>query len=78
MKKSYLKWLPAVICGGLLAASASGCQKPYTPPAGDFKFSTFSEREKTEADAILNQVKVLTLEDAQKIALLNNPDYISA
>ena len=78
MKKSCLRWLPAAVCGGLLAVTAVGCQKPYTPPAGDFKFNTFSERDRSQADAVLNSIKVLSLEDAQKIALLNNPDYIAA
>ncbi|MBE6380855.1 MAG: TolC family protein [Lentisphaerae bacterium] len=78
MKKNHLRWLPAFLCGGLLAVSAAGCQKPYTPPAGDFNYDTFTERDRTEADAILSSVTTLTLEDAQKIALLNNPDYTSA
>ena len=78
MKKTHLRWLPAVFCSGMLAVAAAGCQKSYTPPAGDFRFDSFSERERSKADNILNSIKVLSLEDAQKIALLNNPSYISA
>ncbi|MBR7144420.1 MAG: TolC family protein [Lentisphaeria bacterium] len=78
MKHSYLRWLPAVACCGLLAVSATGCSKGYTPPAGDFKFDSFSERERSKADNILQSIKTLTLEDAQKIALLNNPNYVAA
>ena len=78
MKYKCLRWLPAVVCGGLLAAVGAGCHKSYTPPAGDFKFDSFSERERGQADAILKSIDTLTLENAQKIALLNNPDYIAA
>ena len=78
MKHSHLRWLPAIACCGLLAVSAAGCSKGYTPPAGDFKFDSFSERERSKADNILQSIKTLSLEDAQKIALLNNPNYIAA
>ncbi len=78
MKKTHLRWLPTIVCSGLLAVAAAGCQKAYTPPAGDFASDTFSERERTQADKILANVQTLSLDDAQKIALLNNPDYISA
>ena len=78
MKRSNLRWLPAIACCGLLAVSSVGCSKGYTPPAGDFKFDTFSERERSKTDDILKSIKTLTLEDAQKIALLNNPNYIAA
>ncbi|MBE6367586.1 MAG: TolC family protein [Lentisphaerae bacterium] len=78
MKHSYLRWLPAVVCGGLLAVTAAGCQKPYTAPAGDFSYDSFSERERSKADTILRSINTLSLADAQKIALLNNPNYIAA
>lgn len=78
MKHTQLRWLPAVVCGGFLAIAAAGCQKPYTPPAGDFKYDSFSERERSKADTILQSINTLSLEDAQKIALLNNPNYIAA
>ena len=78
MKKELLRWLPAVVCGGLLAVTAVGCSKNYTPPAGDYNFDTFSERDRTKADTILRSIETLSLDDAQKIALLNNPSYISA
>ncbi len=73
-----MRWLPAVVCGGFLAIAVAGCQKPYTPPAGDFKYDSFSERERSKADNILQSISTLSLEDAQKIALLNNPNYIAA
>ena len=78
MKKELLRWVPAVVCGGLLAATAVGCSKNYTPPAGDFRFNSFSERDRSKADTILQSIDTLSLDDAQKIALLNNPSYISA
>ena len=78
MKHSYLRWLSAAACCGVLAAGAAGCSKGYTPPAGDFRFDSFSERERSKADSILQSVKTLTLDDAQKIALLNNPNYVAA
>ncbi len=78
MKFERLRWVPALVCGGLLAISFAGCQKAYTPPAGDFKFDSFSERERSQADDILRSIETLDLADAQKIALLNNPDYIAA
>lgn len=73
-----LRWLPTVVCGGILVAVAAGCQKSYTPPAGDFAYDTFSDRERSQADNILRSIDTLSLADAQKIALLNNPNYIAA
>jgi len=78
MKQKHLRWLPAIVCSGLLAVAAAGCQKSYTPPAGDFSFDSFSERDRSKANSILASIKTLSLDDAQKIALLNNPSYISA
>ena len=69
MKKTHLRWLPTIVCSGLLAVAAAGCQKAYTPPAGDFASDTFSERERTQADKILANVQTLSLDDS----LLNFP-----
>ncbi len=73
------QWLSAVMCGGALAVLVgAGCQNKYNPPAGDFRADSFTERDRSKADTILKSIDTLSLADAQKIALLNNPSYIAA
>jgi len=74
MFKRYL--LPALV--GTLAVAGSGCSKSYNPPPGDFSADSFTKRDRSSADTILNSIDTLSLEDAQKVALLNNPNYIAA
>ena len=65
----------ALFAAGL--ALLCGCYNyPAAPKAtyGD----TFTQREKDKSDELFKGMKKLTLADAQKIALQNNPDYISA
>ncbi len=64
-----------------LCASAafvfSGCYK-YDKPAAATLENQFQERKRDGADELLKDVKLLSIEDAQRIALANNPDYRSA
>ncbi len=60
-----------------LAAMLSGCYT-YTPPAEVFQGDTFTKRAHSATNAMLDDIDVLSLERAQQIALINNPDYISA
>ncbi len=49
------------------------------PPAPKATYGdTFTQREKDKNDEIFKGMKKLTLADAQRIALQNNPDYLSA
>ena len=56
---------------------SGGCYK-YTPVNPNTVANTFTERELTESDRILENTSVLTLRMAQEIAAKNNPTYISA
>ena len=55
----------------------SGCQSFQEPPIGTTE-NLFQSRKRDGADDLLKDITVLTIEDAQRIALKNNPDYISA
>ncbi len=56
----------------------AGCAAPYTPPPVDFDSTSFSQRKTTGADELLRDVELLSLEQAMKIAIANNPSYLSA
>lgn len=64
-----------------VCASASlfftGCYK-YEKPAVATLEKEFQQRKRDGADDLLKDVKLLTIENAQRIALANNPDYRSA
>ena len=55
----------------------SGCYK-YDKPAAATLEKEFQQRKRDGADELLKDVKLLTIENAQRIALANNPDYRSA
>ncbi len=64
----------------LCASSAlifSGCYK-YDKPAAATMEKEFQQRKRDGADELLKDVKLLTIENAQRIALANNPDYRTA
>lgn len=50
----------------------------YTQPQTGMVGNSFTERDLSASDNILTGVKVLTLQQAQEIAVMNNPTYISA
>ena len=68
-------------CGfGALAGAlfvVGGCYS-YTPPPRATQCDTYSQREKDDRDELFKDMKQLTRSDAQRIALKNNPTYISA
>ena len=74
MRKKHL--FPALL--GAVTLLGFGCSGTYSPPPGDFAADSFTKRDRSKADTVLNSIDTLSLEDAQKIALLNNPSYISA
>ena len=72
------KKLSALTVGALAAALAlTGCYN-YTPVPASMSGNSFTERDLTESNTILAGVKVLDLSTAQRIAVMNNPSYISA
>ena len=63
----------------LLAGLVLLCGCYNYPPAPKATYGdTFTQREKDKNDEIFKGMKKLSLADAQRIALQNNPDYISA
>ena len=63
---------------GLIAAAALGGCYTYDPAPKATLGDTFTHREKDAADKMLDGIEKLTLAQAQKIALKNNPTYIAA
>jgi outer membrane protein TolC len=55
---------------------ACGCYQ-YTPPPLPTEEDVYTGRKKALTEEHFNSISVLSLEDAQKIAVKNNPDYIS-
>lgn len=72
--KRFLPWTGCAVAALLLVG---GCQTPPPPPA-DFSADTFTRRPRSEADDLLRGISELSLEQAQKIAIANNPTYIAA
>lgn len=66
----------SVFCASA-AMVLSGCYN-YEKPAAATMETEFQQRKKDGADELLKDVKLLTIENAQRIALANNPDYRSA
>ena len=67
---------------GVVGAAAAamfvcGCYN-YKAPAAATLQDTYTERKRDAADDIFKDIKVLTLLDAQRIAIRNNPTYIAA
>ena len=72
MKKQILK---AGVAG--LVLLTGGCYE-YTKPLADFSQSSYTSRPKEGNDELLKGIKQLTLADAQRISIINNPTYIAA
>ena len=63
----------------LLAGLVLLCGCYNYPPAPKATYGdTFTQREKDKNDELFKDMKKLSLADAQRIALQNNPDYLSA
>ncbi|WP_176013607.1 TolC family protein [Victivallis sp. Marseille-Q1083] len=73
MRLNFLPVASALTLGTVL----SGCYT-YQPPPAATEGLTFSKRVNQEGDEALRKLDVLTLDDAIKIAVINNPSYISA
>ena len=68
----------AVRVFALVAAVAVGGCYSYNPTPKATLGESYTHREKDQADKLLDGVTKLTLDQAQKIALKNNPTYIAA
>ncbi len=64
-------------CGLLLAVFTGGCYEYQAPPAATLGDS-YTQRNKDQADEMLKDITSLSLADAQRIAITNNPTYIAA
>ncbi len=62
---------------GLLLVAVSGCYEYTAPPVATLG-ETYTQRDRDKADELLNGMTSLTLADAQRIAIINNPTYIAA
>ena len=59
------------------AAVCTGCYEYPKPPSATLGDS-YTLRERDKAEEMFKNIKVLTLADAQRLAIKNNPNYISA
>lgn len=72
-----MKFNSALAAASLGLLFVCGCYNyPAAPKA--VMSSSFTHREKDKSDDLFKDMQSLTLADAQRIALQNNPDYISA
>ena len=72
-----MRLLPIAALCASAAFVFAGCYK-YDKPAAATLEQEFQQRKRDGADELLKDVKLLTIENAQRIALANNPDYRSA
>lgn len=72
-----LKHVFRVSAFGLLLAAVGGCYE-YAPPPSATMGDTYVQRKQDGADRLLDDITDLTLADAQRIAIKNNPTYIAA
>ena len=81
MEISYkMKQLRGQLWKGVAAAvlaAVSGCYN-YKEPAVATLSESYTQRQKDSADDLFKDIKILTLRDAQRIAIRNNPSYIAA
>ena len=71
------KFLSFAAGAAVAAVVCAGCYeypKPPTATLGD----SYTQRERDKADEMFKGIKLLTLADAQRLAIKNNPNYISA
>ena len=66
-----------VLAGALTLLAAAGCYN-YESPSPSPLSDTYTQREKSERDDLFKDMTQLTRSEAQRIALKNNPTYISA
>ncbi len=62
---------------GLLLIAIGGCYE-YTPPTPGTLGETYTQRDKGDEDKLLEGITDLTLAEAQRIAVINNPTYMAA
>ncbi|MDD5727219.1 MAG: TolC family protein [Victivallales bacterium] len=73
-KKAYIFINRAIICGAL--GLFAGCYS-YPPAQVATEADTFSQKKTDRYSKLLDNITILRLADAQKIAVKNNPDYAS-
>jgi len=75
MKESRFFWYGGV--AAVMVAVFAGCYN-YKEPAAATLGESYTGRQASAEDDALKDIKVLTLRDAQRIAIKNNPTYIAA
>lgn len=75
MNKRKFGWRKGVTV--LMLAALSGCYSYKEPAVATFGDS-YSARQKDSADDMLKDISILSLREAQRIAIKNNPTYIAA
>ena len=75
MKKDQVRLLGGAFAAALVALS--GCYS-YKEPAVATLSESYTQRQKDSSDDMFKDISVLTLREAQRIAIKNNPTYISA
>ncbi len=71
-----MKLMWKVLSLAVVIIAAGGCYN-YTPPPVATENDIYTARQKDASEELLAKVKVLSLPDAQKVAVKNNPNYIS-
>lgn len=69
----FTPWAAAVA----LMSVVSGCYN-YPPPPSSALSSSYTQRQKDKADEIFSGMKELSLAEAKRMALVNNPTYAAA
>lgn len=62
---------------GLALVAVNGCYEYQAPVSGTLG-ETYTQRQRADADKLLDGITNLTLADAQRIAVINNPTFIAA
>jgi outer membrane protein TolC len=75
MRKNQVRSLGTAFAVAVIALS--GCYS-YKEPAAATLSESYSQRQKDSSDEMFKDISLLTLREAQRIAIKNNPTYISA
>ena len=71
------KYLSLATGVAVIAFLCSGCHDYPKPPTATL-CDTYTQREMDKAEEMFKDIKSLTLADAQRLAIQNNPNYMSA
>ena len=75
MEKQQKRWLKGAVA--LMLIAAAGCYS-YKQPSAATLGESYTKRQKDASEDLLKDVTVLSMREAQRIAIKNNPTYIAA